>query len=136
MLDSVTLTQGTAASSTLLGVVGVVTAPDIQAMGLSVVAVVGGLLSLVMAAYGNYRKINKEYGVDDIKSANAKLDALEKQNQRQNEIIAQQSTELLELMKVQNQLLSQLNKSTETVAASTAVSAEVAVQQQAVKPIT
>lgn len=134
MLDSISLTQGTAAGSAMLGMVGVATATDLQNMGLSVVAVVGGVLSLIMAAYGNYRKINKEYGVDDIRTANAKLDALEKQNAEQNAIIAQHNAEMLEVLKLQNKLLSQLNVSTDTVAASTAVSAEVAVQQ-ATKPM-
>ncbi len=136
LLDSTNLTQGTAIGSTLLGVAGAATAPNIQALGLSIVAMVGGLLSVAMTAYGSYRKINKEYGIDEIKAANTKLDSIQKdaevlraQNQHQNNIIAQQSSELLELIKTQNQLLLQLNKSSATTATQTTVAAGVAVQQ-------
>jgi Tfp pilus assembly protein PilE len=124
MIDSVNLTHGTAAGSTLLGMVGIATATSFQEMGLSVVAVVGGLLSVAIAAYGNYRKINKEYGVDDIK-------AMAQQNEKLQEANAQLSAEIVELLKAQNQLLAKLNTNTETVAASTAVSADLAVQQAA-----
>jgi hypothetical protein len=131
MLDQVNLANGTAVGSTALGMVGVVTAQDLSQTGLSIVAVIGGLLSLIMAAYGNYRKINKEYGVDDIKAANAKIDALASQNEKLNAITVQQSADMLELLKAQNQLLAKLNAHTETVAVSTAVSADLAAQQAA-----
>lgn len=130
MFDTVNLTQGTAISSSVLGVVGVVTAPDLQNMGLSVVAVLGGVLSLIMAAYGNYRKINKEYGVD----AYAKVQVLENQVSelaKQNDKLHEFNSELLDQLKIQNQLLSRINATNEAVAASTAVSAEIAVQQAA-----
>jgi hypothetical protein len=131
MLEQVNLANGTALGSTALGMVGVVTAQDLSQTGLSIVAVIGGLLSLIMAAYGNYRKINKEYGIDDIKAANAKIDALAEQNARLNAANAKQSADMIELLKTQNQILARLTSHTEEVAVSTAVSADLAAQQAA-----
>lgn len=120
MIDSGNaLIHGTAVGSTALGVYGVVTASNLQAIGLSVVAIVGGLLSVAMTAYGSYRKINRENGVDEIKAANAKLKDLQEQCKRQNDIITRQSAELIELVKTQNEMIQQLNIHTSAVASNT-----------------
>jgi hypothetical protein len=126
MLDSTAIQAVIGSGAALLGFFTTAAATDPQTFGLGVVAVIGGLLSVAMTAYGTYRKINKDYGVDEIKAANSKLDdmqqraaELREENGEQNKIIARQSAELLELIKTQNALLMQINRKTQNVVENT-----------------
>lgn len=99
--------------SAIIGAYVLMAVSEPNTISLAVVAMAGGLISALMTGYGTYRKINKEYGVDENAELKKKLEeALESLKQKDNHINTQEEAykSVQNTVKAQSDMIIELNE--------------------------